>query len=209
MAEDQVLSEDAYYVPAGTVEAEIKVKGSRFIAQIFPAETREMAEEIYNRVKKKYHNATHNCFAYRITRDEFRYSDDGEPSGTAGKPILQALDGRQLFEVLCVVTRYFGGTKLGTGGLIRAYSAATEAAVQKLKIKTKLRTLRYKIGLPYEQEAMFRRLMEKSGGKIITADYADGVEMETEIPVSQHRQFESQIEKISYLGIHLKEISEN
>ncbi|HHJ51757.1 MAG TPA: YigZ family protein [Caldithrix abyssi] len=197
---------DEYKVPANDVMAELKVKGSRFIAQVFHVSSREEAEQVYDRVKKKYHNATHNCFAYRIDADQFRYSDDGEPSGTAGKPILQALDGHELLEALCVVTRYFGGTKLGTGGLIRAYGGAAELALEKLTVRVKVRTVRYRLQLPYEQEPLIRRLLSNLDAAIVSADYERGVTLVAAVPVSKGQNFESQLDDLKHLGIQREKI---
>ena len=112
-------------------EDEIVEKKSRFIATVIPAESEEEALEFIEAMRKKYWNATHNCFAYVIgQRNELqRCSDDGEPSGTAGRPMLDVLLGEEIHNVAVVVTRYFGGTLLGTGGLVRAYSASTQAGL--------------------------------------------------------------------------------
>lgn len=190
------LTEDEYLVPATATEAEIKVKGSRFIARLVPAPTKETAEEIYKEIKKKYYNATHNCFAYRIDEDVFRYSDDGEPSGTAGKPILQVLESVPLYEALCVVTRYFGGTKLGTGGLIRAYAQAASEALHKCQLKTNVRTAEYRLNLPYELEPALRRLLSGFNGRIAASDYSDQVVMRVRIPLSRGGAFEQQVEEL-------------
>lgn len=123
-----------------TLEKPVKVeyveKKSKFIAQAFPVEDLKEAEEILSNVRKEYSNANHNCFAYIIGLDRsiFRYSDDGEPSGTAGKPIYQVIQNFGLTDVLVVVTRYFGGVKLGSSGLVRAYSTATKLALENAKI---------------------------------------------------------------------------
>ncbi len=193
MLKKPALTEDEYLVPAAETEAEIKVKGSRFIARIVPAPSKETAEEIYKHIKKKYYNATHNCFAYLIDKDVFRYSDDGEPSGTAGKPILQVLESVPFYEALCVVTRYFGGTKLGTGGLIRAYGQAAAAALQTCKLKTKVRAAEYRLNLPYELEPALRRLLGSFRGEIAGSDYSDLVVMRVHIPQSRAASFEKQV----------------
>ncbi|MGD9899831.1 MAG: YigZ family protein [Calditrichaceae bacterium] len=192
------LSSDEYLVPAKTADAEIKVKGSRFIATVFHAETKESAEEQYLLLKKKNYNATHNCFAYRIDDNLFRYSDDGEPSGTAGKPILQTIDGQNIYEVLCVVTRYFGGTKLGTGGLIRAYSDAAAEALKQLRLKVKVRAEIIRLGLHYEQENIIRNLLNEFNGKIVGSDYTDQIKMDVSIPESLRRNFEERLTEITH-----------
>ena len=113
-------------------EAEYTVNRSRFIGRCFPVESEEAALCLLGDIRKKHWDATHNCFAYRIGENAAaRFSDDGEPGGTAGKPIMDILTGRGLTNVLCVVTRYFGGILLGAGGLVRAYSKSAADAVAK------------------------------------------------------------------------------
>lgn len=113
-------------------EAEYTVNRSRFIGRCFPVESEEAALCLLGDIRKKHWDATHNCFAYRIGDNAAaRFSDDGEPGGTAGKPIMDVLTGRGLTNVLCVVTRYFGGILLGAGGLVRAYSKSAAGAVAK------------------------------------------------------------------------------
>lgn len=113
-------------------EAEYTVNRSRFIGRCFPVESEEAALCLLGDIRKKHWDATHNCFAYRIGENAAaRFSDDGEPGGTAGKPIMDVLTGRELTNVLCVVTRYFGGILLGAGGLVRAYSKSAADAVTK------------------------------------------------------------------------------
>ena len=113
-------------------EAEDTVNRSRFIGRCFPVDSEEAALCLLGDIRKKHWDATHNCFAYRIGENAAaRFSDDGEPGGTAGKPIMDVLTGRGLTNVLCVVTRYFGGILLGAGGLVRAYSKSAAEAVAK------------------------------------------------------------------------------
>ena len=117
-------SPDAYRTIAKSAKAEpLKTKGSRFIGEAFPVGTEEEALERLGAVRKREHAATHHCWAYRLdpSGTTFRYSDDGEPNGSAGLPIFRQIEGRELTNLLVVVTRYYGGTKLGTGGLVRAY----------------------------------------------------------------------------------------
>jgi len=206
MKSETDISADEYLVPAAKTSAEIKVKGSKFIASIFPVSSKEAAADLYGQVKKKYYDATHNCFAWRINKDEFRYSDDGEPSGTAGKPILQTLDGAGLTEVLCVVTRYYGGTKLGTGGLIRAYSESCAEAVKSLKIKTKVRTQRLLLVFAYDQEHTVRTFMDRVRGRIACSDYTEKVQLCVDIPLSKHQIFEDQLNEASQSSIKITKV---
>lgn len=121
-------------------EQEIIEKKSRFIATVFPIESEKEALEIIEQMRKKYWNATHNCFAYVVGRNQElqRFSDDGEPSGTAGKPILDVLMGADIHNALIIVTRYFGGTLLGTGGLVRAYSRSAKAGLEESAVLNKV-----------------------------------------------------------------------
>lgn len=115
------------------VQSEITVKKSKFICNLIKVETQEEAENTIKQIKKKYHDARHNCVAYRVVEDEKiieKASDDGEPSGTAGGPMLNILQKNNLCNILVIVTRYFGGILLGTGGLVRAYSDATIEAIE-------------------------------------------------------------------------------
>ncbi len=129
---------------------EVIEKKSRFIASIFPIQTEEEALTYLSQVRKKYYDARHNCFAYVVgeKNETERCSDDGEPSGTAGRPMMDVLTGQGLHNVLVVVTRYFGGTLLGTGGLVRAYSAAVKAGLENCVIQEKIDRKSGSAGMP-------------------------------------------------------------
>ena len=173
--------------------AEIKIQGSRFSAQAFYVPDRAYSEQIYNDVKKKYHDATHNCYAYRIDENLFRYSDDGEPSGTAGKPIFQVIEGRRLLYTLIIVTRYFGGTKLGTGGLIRAYSDTAQAALAKAKIIEKTRFREFQIITRYDTLREVQDLISRYKGNVIDSDYSEKICLRCQIPLSRYPAFQKAI----------------
>ncbi len=128
-----------YTIKEDEYSAELIEKKSKFIATLLKVSSEEQAIEFIEKIRKKYRDAKHNVFAYRIANTLERYSDDGEPSGTAGVPILDILRGEKLENVLVVVTRYFGGILLGTGGLVRAYSTVTKQAIaDAVKIEMKL-----------------------------------------------------------------------
>lgn len=121
--------------------AEVVEKKSKFIANIFYVESREEAENIIKEINKKYHDARHNCYAYRVITSEGiieKASDDGEPSGTAGAPMLNILSKNELLNVLVIVTRYFGGILLGTGGLVKAYSESCSLGLEKARYSRKI-----------------------------------------------------------------------
>jgi uncharacterized YigZ family protein len=127
-----MAEQDFYYTIEKTAMAEFKDRGSKFIAYAFPVKTADEFKEKLNELKKEHSKATHHCFAYRVGLDgnTYRVSDDGEPSGTAGRPILGQIDSKELVNVLVVVVRYFGGTLLGVPGLINAYKSAAALALQ-------------------------------------------------------------------------------
>ena len=120
---------EEYLVPTGYGEDEFVEKKSRFIGRVWCVETEEEALEKIQEMKKQHYDATHNCWAYVIKDGAMRFSDDGEPGGTAGNPMMQVLQREQLYNVVCVVTRYFGGILLGAGGLVRAYTKGAKIAI--------------------------------------------------------------------------------
>jgi uncharacterized YigZ family protein len=120
---------DEYLVPTQYGEDEFVEKKSRFIGRVWPVETEAEALEKIQEMKKQHYDATHNCWAYVIKDGPMRFSDDGEPGGTAGNPMMQVLQREQLYNVVCVVTRYFGGVLLGAGGLVRAYTKGAKIAI--------------------------------------------------------------------------------
>ena len=158
-------------------EGEIVEKKSRFIATVVPVETEEEALAFIESMRKKYWNATHNCFAYAIgeRQEILRCSDDGEPSGTAGKPMLDVLIGEELHNVAVVVTRYFGGTLLGTGGLVRAYTDATRAGIENSDIVEKIPGRRVDIAMDYTDLGKLQYMLAQN--EVLTEDteYTDKV----------------------------------
>jgi len=168
---------DEFRTLDGTAGAETKVQGSRFIERVLPVETKEAAERTVAALRKEFHDATHHCYAYRIgTRgDQFRYNDDGEPSGTAGKPILAAIDKLGLTNVLLVVIRYFGGTKLGTGGLARAYAEAAEAALGRAKVVIQYETESLIAAFPHSQTGNVMHVVSKLAVQIVEKQYVESV----------------------------------
>ena len=160
------------------IETEITVKKSKFIANIIKVTNQEMANEKLNEIKKKYHDARHNCFAYRIYEEDNlieRFSDDGEPSGTAGSPMLNILQKNNIGNVLVVVTRYFGGILLGTGGLVRAYSDATIDAISKINLIENVLGIEAQAELEYDKFESFRYYCKKNDINIIKTDYKEKI----------------------------------
>jgi len=144
---------DTYLSIASRSEGLFKDNGSRFIALAYPVETEQEVKDIVSSLKKEYHDARHHCFAYRIgpRGETWRASDDGEPSGSAGRPILGQIDSAGLSDILVVVVRYFGGIKLGIPGLIRAYKTSTSDALSKTAAVTKIAGCWYRIVFDYSR----------------------------------------------------------
>lgn len=147
----QMLIKDTYASIAGRSDGLFKDNGSRFIAQAYPVESEEEVKEIVAGLKKEFHDARHHCFAYRIGLDgsRWRANDDGEPSGSAGRPILGQIDAAGLSDILVVVIRYFGGIKLGIPGLIRAYKSSTADALAQATVVEKVAGKDYRLYFPY------------------------------------------------------------
>ena len=141
---------DKIYVPYQEAESEFVEKRSRFIGHVWPVDSEDQAQELLRRVKKQHYDARHNCWCYLLGGSVVRYSDDGEPQGTAGQPMLAVFQREHVTNVLCVVTRYFGGIKLGAGGLIRAYSKSVSHALSTAQITKKQWMEKYEIRFSYD-----------------------------------------------------------
>ncbi len=165
-----------YLVPAGYGTGEYTEKRSRFIGQIWPVETEAEALARIAEVKKAHYDARHNCFAYIVREGGVtRYADDGEPQGTAGQPILSVLSGAELQNVCCTVTRYFGGVLLGTGGLVRAYTAAARAALEQAGVSRMASWQCMHLSCPYPLFERVKRLLEEREAIIEETDFGTDV----------------------------------
>ena len=161
--------------------AEVVEKKSKFIANVFYIESKEEADELIKEVNKKYHDARHNCYAYRVISSDGiieKASDDGEPSGTAGAPMLTILSKNELANVLVIVTRYFGGILLGTGGLVKAYSEACSLGLEKAEIIEKDIAKVYKIEISYPDIDKFKYFAKKNNINILNEEYLENVILE-------------------------------
>lgn len=179
------IKPDNYRTVSSSAQSELRVKKSVFIGNLSPAENQSEAEEFIRRVSNQYHDAAHNCFAYRIDESLFRTSDAGEPAGTAGKPILAMLDKYELSRIVLVVTRYFGGIKLGTGGLIRAYSECAEKTIQNSDICTRYNFEKITVHYPFELMNRVHHIVHRFGGYM--KEEADAFGMKAEIGVLPSR----------------------
>ena len=169
---------DEYLVPTQFGEDEFIEKKSRFIGRLWPVETEAEALEKIQEMKKQHYDATHNCWAYIIHGGAVRFSDDGEPGGTAGMPMLQVLQREGLNNCVCVVTRYFGGVLLGAGGLVRAYTKGAKIAVDAAgKSMKRVWTVLY-VPCPYTYYERVKLLVAECEGIIRTTDFGAEVELE-------------------------------
>ncbi len=180
---------EEYLVPTQYGEDEFTEKKSRFIGRVWPAQTEEEALERIQAMKKQHYDATHNCWAYIIKDGAVRFSDDGEPGGTAGMPMLQVLQREGLHNIVCVVTRYFGGILLGAGGLVRAYTKGAKIAVDAAgKSMKRVWSVLY-VPCPYNFYERVKLEVEAFGGIIRTTEFAAEVELEILVPEAQAQPF--------------------
>lgn len=172
-------------------EAEIIEKKSRFIGTVRPVESEEEAFAFLEEMRKKYWDATHNCFAFVCGehRESVRAADDGEPSGTAGRPMLDVLLGEELYNVAVVVTRYFGGTLLGTGGLVRAYSRAVQEALTSCEIIEKRHGSLLEIETDYTDLGKLQYLLGQKKIPLLRSEYTDRVLLEVILPKAEEQGF--------------------
>ena len=174
---------DEYLVPSGYGEDEFIEKKSRFIGRVWCVETEEEALARIQEMKKQHYDASHNCWAYVIRDGAMRFSDDGEPGGTAGNPMMQVLQREELYNVVCVVTRYFGGVLLGAGGLVRAYTKGAKIAIDAAgKSIKRVWTVLY-VPCPYTFYERVKLEVEAFGG--IIRDTQFGADVELEILVAE------------------------
>lgn len=176
-------------------EGEYVEKKSRFIAEVYPVSSEEEAFAHLEEVKKRYWDARHHCWAYIIGRSPAseRMSDDGEPAGTAGKPILEVLRGRGLTDVFLVVTRYFGGTLLGTGGLVRAYTAAAADGIDHSTVITRIHGYRTRIRTDYTGLGKIQYLLAQRGIHVLDTVYTEKVEIIVFVPDDEEKAVEKDI----------------
>lgn len=171
---------------------ELEAKKSKFIANVFPVLSEEEAVAYISQIKKQYWDARHHCTAFVVGEGQnplMRCNDDGEPAQTAGRPMLDVLCGKGIRNILVVVTRYFGGTLLGTGGLVRAYSGAVQAGIENSVIVEKKQGVIYQIGTDYADLGKLSYLCGQNQIPVLGTDYADGVLTKVMIPIQQEQIF--------------------
>ncbi len=186
----------SYLIPQGTTHYRQEIKKSRFLAWIKHIETPEMAKAWIQEIRDKYPDARHVCWAYIAGAPNTplqSMSDDGEPSGTAGKPMHNVLKHSDAGEIGAVVVRYFGGTKLGTGGLVRAYSSSVSETLKLTPLTLKIPQVTLMLNCPFSEEHTFRYLLEQSQGEIDSTQYANGVLIQCHLPHAELDAFKQRL----------------
>jgi uncharacterized YigZ family protein len=200
---------DAYLTLKEPLASRLVRKKSRFVGLLFPVSTTVAIEEILQRVQRQYHDATHRCYAYRLMGDSgpIVYTNDaGEPAGSAGGPILQQVETADLYDVLAIVVRYFGGKKLGLGGLIRAYGDTVKEALTDATIVKRHRTVRLSIDFPLEMNAGIMRLIHRQRSLVQTVSYGTEAHLLITLPASQVQPFVEALQDASRGQAHWEKI---
>ena len=192
---------DEYRSIAAPAEGLFKDNGSRFLALAYPVETEEQVKEIVAGLKKQYHDARHHCFAYRLgyKADVWRASDDGEPSGSAGRPILGQIDSLGLSDILVVVVRWFGGIKLGIPGLIRAYKTSTADALSQASVITKLAGKDFRVRFEYLSMNEVMKALKDLDLQPRAQDFGENCTLEVRVRLASESIFKEKLEKIAEL----------
>lgn len=188
---------EEYLVPSGDASAEFTERRSRFIGHIWLTETEEEAVLRIRQMREKHYDATHNVYAYIIKDGATRYSDDGEPQGTAGMPVLEVLRREQIYNVCCVVTRYFGGILLGAGGLVRAYAKSAKLALDAAGISRKQIWDHVTVPCPYHLFERVKLTLEACGGQTLQTEYGAEIRIQCIIPQAQTEQFITRLTDLS------------
>ncbi len=186
---------------------EIIEKKSRFIGYIRHTETEEEANAFINEIRKKHFDARHNCFAYSVDGQQqtIRFSDDGEPGGTAGKPILEVITGKGLCDVCIVVTRYFGGTLLGTGGLVRAYTDAAKACIDATDMVTKCLVVPMRLTTNYTDFGKIQYLLSSHNISVLDSEYGENVAVRIEVLVDDVPMIVKQLTEVTAARVQIEQ----
>ncbi len=197
-----------YFVPLFAAEAEFVVKRSRFIGHIWPVTDEAEARAHIEAMKKQYHDARHNCWCYRLSSGAERYSDDGEPQGTAGVPMLGVFQKAEVTDLVCVVTRYFGGVLLGAGGLVRAYTQSAKDALDAAGVGRMQPWLRLALPCPYPLFEQVKLLCAQQSGVVEDVQYDDAVRMALRFPAEKAEGFTSLVRELTAGSLVPEELGE-
>ena len=188
---------DKIYVPYQEAESEFVEKRSRFIGHVWPVDSEEQAQELLRRVRKQHYDARHNCWCYLLGGSVVRYSDDGEPQGTAGQPMLAVFQREHVTNVLCVVTRYFGGILLGAGGLTRAYSKGARDALAAAGVATMGLWARVRLSCPYPLFERVKLEIAAADGILDDMDYGADVTLTVSLPSERRETLQGRLTELS------------
>ncbi len=195
------MNSDHYRTPASRADAEIKIERSRFLGFVIPVSTEaEFASEL-GLLSKRFFDATHHCWAWRIAGDgdaSERSSDAGEPHGTAGKPILSAIEGAGIFDVAVVVVRFYGGIKLGTGGLSRAYRAVAQAAIAETPVAERYLYTRFEVDVPFTQLNVIYRMVSPPSVVLVRETFGEQNLFEFDVRRSKAEQFSKELKNLEF-----------
>ena len=187
-----------YLVPFEAAQSEFVEKRSRFIGHIWPVESEEQARACIESVRKTHYDARHNCWCYLLREGNIlRYSDDGEPQGTAGQPMLHVFQQEEVYNVCCVVTRYFGGILLGTGGLVRAYGGTAKLALDAAGVSRMRRWAFVGVPCTYPLYARMKLLVEQAGGVIEDTEYGADILLTVAIPAERRDALREAVTELS------------
>lgn len=191
-----------YLVPTGPGQTELVEKRSRFLGHVWQVESEEEARARIEETRKKHYDARHNCWCYRIREGGVeRYSDDGEPQGTAGQPMLNVFQREEVTNVCCVVTRYFGGILLGAGGLVRAYTQSAKDALDAAGISVVRRWVEVTVPCPYSFFERLRLEVEAHGGVLGETEYAADVTVHALLPEERAEAFSARLTELTAGGV--------
>ena len=205
------MASPRYPIPAERFRSEIEVKHSRFITTVETVESAEAALDFISQLKHEFPDATHNCWAYLIgppgSTDRIGLSDDGEPHGVAGKPMLTTIQHSGIGDIVVVVTRYFGGTKLGKGGMVKAYTQAVKTALDKLKTTEKIDWIELTVEVGYPLLDPIERLLPEFEVELLEKQFAEQIVMKLKLPEEHLEQFSTRLTDLSSGQIEIKRSS--
>ncbi len=191
---------DSFLTPAHPDKAELKVKGSRFIASIYPISNEKEAWDVIKKISTDYRDATHNCYAFKLNsvdQQKSRLSDAGEPGGTAGSAILSAIEHSGITNVVLLVTRYFGGTKLGVGPLRRAYRDSAKAVIEKCGTRRKFHSDRFSFNVPYASLKDVQRLLDLMQVVTVSREFDEVTKYTVDIRKSLSEEFQEKMKQLT------------
>lgn len=197
-----------YYIPTAPGDAEYVEKRSRFLGKVRHVESEEEARAFIDAMKKRYHDARHNCWCYILKDGVVRYSDDGEPQGTAGQPMLNVFQKEAVTDVVCVVTRYFGGVLLGAGGLCRAYTKSAKDALDAAGISVVRRWVEVEVPCGYNQFSKISQEISGWNGIVTDTEYGADVTLKALLPEEKEAAFAAHITDLTAGTVEVKTVGE-